>query len=95
MKTKASYFTENTYFIHVQSLYYFTFEQMHNFDDFHKFLICMLSMIRSNYFFKELAIVKCGEIMCHMYIYVLYSMMTALKIKQIIIIFLIVIPRYL
>ena len=35
---------------------------------------------------KELAIVKCGEIMCHMYIYVLYSMMTALKIKQIIII---------
>ena len=30
---------------------------------------------------KELAVVKCGEIMCHMYIYVLYSMMTALKNK--------------
>ena len=29
---------------------------------------------------KELAVVKCGE-MCHMYIYVLYSMMTALKNK--------------
>ena len=40
---------------------------------------------------KELDIVKCGEIMCHMYIYVLYSMMTALKIKQIIIIIIIII----
>ena len=32
-------------------------------------------------YFRKLAVVKCGEIMCHMYAYVLYSMMTALKNK--------------